>query len=88
MVDGLFPAVGFRSFNIAVALNIALGFLRALGSAFIFDVANHQPQCLQRCRIVGELAPVPGGFTQLSVERLDRISGVEQRVSDGLCVGA
>lgn len=61
----------------AVVLNIAFGFLRALGSAFIFYGANHQPKRFQCCRIVGELMAVPRGFTQLSIERLDRMSSVE-----------
>ncbi|OIR46066.1 hypothetical protein BJP08_00180 [Corynebacterium sp. NML140438] len=43
MVDGLFPSIGLRSFNIAVALNVAFGFLRALGSTFVFD-ANRGPK--------------------------------------------
>ena len=64
MVNGLFPPGGFRSFNIAVALIVAFGFLRSLGSTLVFDVADHQPQCLQRRGIVRELSPVTSSFTQ------------------------
>lgn len=51
MVNGLLPPGGFRSFNIAVAFNLALGFLRLLGSTLVFDIADHQPQCLQRRKV-------------------------------------
>ncbi|CAB0783394.1 hypothetical protein FRC0184_02245 [Corynebacterium diphtheriae] len=77
MVDGLFPPGGFRSFNIAVAFDGALRFLRSLGSALVLDVADHQPQRFQRRGIVRELAAVAGGFPQLSIQRFDRIRGVE-----------
>ena len=64
LVDGLFPAGGLRAFNIAVGFDVAFCFLRSLGSALFFDVADHQPKRLQRRGIVRELAPVVGGFTQ------------------------
>jgi len=64
LVDGLFLPSGFRSFNMAVALNVALCFLRSLRSALVSDVADHQPKRLQRRGIVRELAPVAGSFTQ------------------------
>ena len=77
MVDGLFPPSGFRSFNTAVTFNVAFCILRSLGSAFVFDVADRQPQRLQRSSIVRELLPVTGSFTHLGVERFDRVGSVE-----------
>lgn len=73
----MFPFDGFRAFNIVVAIGRALGFLCLLRRMLVFGVADCQPMRTQRGRIIGELPPFTSGFTQLSIERLDRVSGVE-----------
>ena len=37
----MFPAGGFRAFNIAVAIGGALGFLRSLGSTLVPDLDHN-----------------------------------------------
>lgn len=62
----------------SVALNIAFGFLRALGSARLSSMVQIISQSVFSAAIsVGELMALPGGFTQLNIERLDRMSSVE-----------
>jgi len=49
LVDGLFPPGGFRSFNIAVAFDVALGFLGSLGGALVLAAPRLPGLTMQSC---------------------------------------
>jgi hypothetical protein len=42
-----------------------------LAGAFVFDVADGQPQQLDRGVVVGEVPPILGDLAELVVQRLD-----------------
>ena len=78
LVDGLFPTGNSGSFHESSGCHRdSFALLRPLCSSFIFNVADHQPQRLQRRLIVSKLDAVAGSFTQLIVKRLNQIRGVD-----------
>ena len=78
MVDGLFPAGNSGSFHEpAGGSRGSFALFRSLCGSFVFNVADHQPQRLERGFIVSELHPVAGGFTQLVVKRFNGIRCID-----------
>ena len=69
--EGLFPVGGGVSLDEAgVSCSFVGGFAsvcEALGGAFVFDVADGEPQEFDGCFFAGEMPAVLGDFTQLVV---------------------
>ena len=75
LIDSLLPIAGLAAFNEPLGLGGSLSsFFGAAGSSTVFDVTDHQPQCLDSCGIRRKLDPVTSGFTQLTI--LDSIEFV------------
>ena len=55
----------------------------ALGGAFVFDVADGEPQEFDGSFFAGEMPAVLGDFTQLVVQRFDSIGGVHDAAQHG-----
>ena len=53
------------------------GFLGALSGSFVLDVADREPKKLDRGVVRGEVAAVLDDFSELVVQRLDRVGGVD-----------
>ena len=78
--EGLFPVGGGVSLDEAgVSCSFVGGFAsvcEALGGAFVFDVADGEPQEFDGGFFAGEMPAVLGDFTQLVVQRFDSVGGV------------
>lgn len=60
-----------------------LALFRPFGCAFILNIADHQPQGLNRGFVVGKLHAVAGGFPQLVVHRFDGIGRIDDLSGHG-----
>ena len=85
--EGLFPVGGGVPLDEAgVSCSFVGGFAsvcEALGGAFVFDVANSQPQEFDGGFFAGEMPAVLGDFTQLVVQRFDSVGGVHDAAQHG-----
>ena len=83
----MFPVGGGVSLDEAgVSCSFVGGFAsvcEALGGAFVFDVANSQPQEFDGDFFAGEMPAVLGDFTQLVVQRFDSVGGVHDAAQHG-----
>ena len=85
--EGLFPVGGGVSLDEAgVSCSFVGGFAsvcEALGGAFVFDVADGEPQEFDGGFFAGEMPAVLGDFTQLVVQRFDSVGGVHDAAQHG-----
>lgn len=78
MVDGLFPVGDLSAFDESSAGSSSfLALFCAFSRAFILNIADHQPQRLNRGIIIGKLHAVTGSFTQLVIHRLNRVCRID-----------
>ena len=63
--------------------NWEAAFSGSVAGTLVLDVADRQPQQLDRGLIVGEMSPRLGDFTELVVQRLDRVRGVDHSAQVG-----
>ena len=80
LLEGLLPVGGYSALDqsaggLALAGPSFLLLFLPLSGSLVLDVADSQPQQLDRCLVGGEGTPVPGDLAQLVVQRLDRVGG-------------
>src|SRR5215470_2828558 len=85
--EGGFPALDGGAFHepaggVALGLGDALLF-GAFAGAFVFDVADGQPEEFDGGGVVGEVSAVFGDLAELVVGRLDRVGGVDDLADFG-----
>ena len=80
LLEGLLPVGGYSALDQSAGGRALAGpsfllLLLPLSGSLVLDVADSQPQQLDRCLVGGEVTPVPGDLAQLVVQRLDCVGG-------------
>ena len=78
LLEGLLPVGGYSALDQsaggrALAGSSFLLLLLPLSGSLVLDVADSQPQQLDRCLVGGEVTPVPGDLAQLVARSLDTL---------------
>ena len=85
--EGLFPVGGGASLDEACGgCSFVGGFscvCEALGSSFVFDVADGEPQEFDGGFFAGEMPAILSDFAQLVVQGLDSVGGVHDAARHG-----
>src|SRR5690606_38851008 len=82
LFEGFLPvrddlALDESSFGFALRAAAEAAFVLTVAGAFVFDVADRQPEQLHDGLIVREVAAVLRDLPKLIVQRLDRVGGVD-----------
>ena len=85
--EGLLPVRGDLAFDesafgFALGISAASSFFGSFAGSFVFDVADREPEHLDRGVVVGEVAAVLGHFPQSIVQRFERLNKEIKRRTD------
>ena len=85
MGEGLFPVGGDPALDEPALAFVAPALVRLLPlpCAFVLDVADREPQELDGCLVVGELAAVAADLPELVVQRFDAVGRVDHAPQHG-----
>ena len=83
--EGLFPVGGDPALDEPALAFVAPALVRLLPlpCAFVLDVADREPQELDGCLVVGELAAVAADLPELVVQRFDAVGRVDHAPQHG-----